>query len=214
MAKQIEYKSIELKEATTTRQADGRLKVVAYAAVFGNIDSYNDIIVKGAFANSLKKEGKRVAVCWQHEMRRPIGKLTLIKEDETGLMVEFLISKSEEEVAVKVEEGIITEMSIGYSTIDFEYNTKDGIRTIKEARLYEVSLVTRAANEDAKIKEDEMNNQSWVVSSTPEERIMLRNEADEKKAVDFDFSNLTDEQIEVLYKRAGEEKLTRLIKHL
>ena len=52
MAKQIEYKSIELKEATTTRQADGRLKVVAYAAIFGNIDSYNDIIVKGAFANS------------------------------------------------------------------------------------------------------------------------------------------------------------------
>ena len=47
MAKQIEYKSIELKEATTTRQADGRLKVVAYAAIFGNIDSYNDIIVKG-----------------------------------------------------------------------------------------------------------------------------------------------------------------------
>ena len=27
-------------------------------------------------------------------------------------------------------------------------------------------------------------------------------------------SNLTDEQIEILYKRAGEEKLTRLIKHL
>ena len=214
MAKTIEYKSIELKEATTTRQPDGRLKVVAYAAIFGNIDSYNDIIVKGAFSNTLRKEGKRVAVCWQHEMRRPIGKLTLIKEDETGLMVEFLISKSEEDVAVKVEEGIITEMSIGYSTIDFEYNTKDGIRTIKEARLYEVSLVTRAANEDAKIKEDEMNNQSWVVSSTPEERIMLRNETDEKKAVDFDFSNLTDEQIEVLYKRAGEEKLTRLIKHL
>lgn len=214
MAKTIEYKSIELKEATTTRQPDGRLKVVAYAAIFGNIDSYNDIIVKGAFSNTLRKEGKRVAVCWQHEMRRPIGKLTLIKEDETGLMVEFLISKSEEEVAVKVEEGIITEMSIGYSTVSFDYNTKDEIRTIKEARLYEVSLVTRAANEDAKIKEDEMNNQSWVVSSTPEERIMLRNETDEKKAVDFDFSNLTDEQIEVLYKRAGEEKLTRLIKHL
>jgi HK97 family phage prohead protease len=214
MAKKIEYKSIELKEATTTRQADGRLKVVAYAAVFGNIDSYNDIIVKGAFANSLKKEGKRVAVCWQHDMRKPIGKLTLIEEDNNGLKVEFLISKSEEDVAVKVEEGIISEMSIGYSTVAFDYNTKDEIRTIKEARLYEVSLVTRGANEEAKIKEDDVNAQSWVVSSTAEERIMLRNEADEKKAVDFDFSNLTDAQIEILYKRAGEEKLTRLIKHL
>ena len=214
MAKQIEYKSIELKEATTSRQADGRLKVVAYAAIFGNIDSYNDIIVKGAFANSLKKEGKRVAVCWQHDMRKPIGKLISIKEDDTGLMVEFLISRSEEDVAVKIEEGIISEMSIGYSTVAFDYNTKDEIRTIKEARLYEVSLVTRGANEEAKIKEDDVNAQSWVVSSTPEERIMLRNETDETKSVDFDFSNLTDAQIEILYKRAGEEKLIRLIKHL
>lgn len=214
MAKKIEYKSIELKEATTTRQADGRLKVIAYAAVFGNIDSYNDIIVKGAFANSLKKEGKRVAVCWQHDMRKPIGKLISIKEDDTGLLVEFLISRSEEDVAVKIEEGIISEMSIGYSTVAFDYNTKDEIRTIKEARLYEVSLVTRGANEEAKIKEDDVNAQSWVVSSTPEERIMLRNETDETKAVDFDFSNLTDAQIEILYKRAGEEKLIRLIKHL
>lgn len=214
MAKQIEYKSIELKEATTSRQADGRLKVVAYAAIFGNIDSYNDIIVKGAFTNTLKKEGKRVAVCWQHDMRKPIGKLISIKEDDTGLLVEFLISRSEEDVAVKIEEGIIIEMSIGYSTVAFDYNTKDEIRTIKEARLYEVSLVTRGANEEAKIKEDDVNAQSWVVSSTPEERIMLRNETDETKAVDFDFSNLTDEQIEILYKRAGEEKLTRLIKHL
>ena len=75
-------------------------------------------------------------------------------------------------------------------------------------------MVTRGANEEAKIKEDDVNAQSWVVSSTAEERIMLRNETDETKAVDFDFSNLTDEQIEILYKRAGEEKLTRLIKHL
>ena len=75
-------------------------------------------------------------------------------------------------------------------------------------------MVTRGANEEAKIKEDDVNAQSWVVSSTPEERIMLRNETDETKAVDFDFSNLTDAQIEILYKRAGEEKLTRLIKHL
>ena len=117
-------------------------------------------------------------------------------------------------MAVKVEEGIISEMSIGYSTVAFDYNNKDEVRTIKEARLYEVSLVTRAANEEARIKDDGINAQSWVVSSTAEERIMLRNEADEKKAVDFDFSNLTDEQIEILYKRAGEEKLTRLIKHL
>ena len=61
MAKNLEYKSIELKQETTSRLPDGRLKVVAYAAVFGNVDSYNDIIVKGAFKSSLKKEGHRVA---------------------------------------------------------------------------------------------------------------------------------------------------------
>ena len=85
MAKNLEYKSIELKQETTSRLPDGRLKVIAYAAVFGNVDSYNDIIVKGAFKSSLKKEGHRVAVCYQHDMSDPIAKLESIKEDGTNV---------------------------------------------------------------------------------------------------------------------------------
>ena len=53
MAKQIEYKSIELKEATTSRQADGRLKVV------------------GARAAQEAMVGREVQVLYEKAGRRP-----------------------------------------------------------------------------------------------------------------------------------------------
>ena len=200
MVNKLQYKSIELKQETTSRLPDGRLKVVAYAAVFGNVDSYNDIIVKGAFKNSLKKEGKRVAVCYQHEMSNPIATLDMIKEDDNGLLVEFTISKSEESIATKIEEGIIKEMSIGYRTIKYDYDTSTEIRTINELRLYEVSLVTRAANEEATIKSEEMDNDECTLVVTPETK--------------FDFSKLKDNEVDLLYNKLSEEKLVRLINNL
>ena len=215
MAKNLEYKSIELKQETTSRLPDGRLKVVAYAAVFGNVDSYNDIIVKGAFKSSLKKEGHRVAVCYQHDMSDPIAKLESIKEDDNGLLVEFVISKSEDDIATKIEEGIIREMSIGYRTVKYDYDTAKEIRTINELRLYEVSLVTRAANEEATIKSEDDNNAcTWIVSATDDEKVMFYNGAETKAETKFDFSKLKDNEVDLLHKQLSEEKLTRLINNL
>jgi len=216
MINKLQYKSIELKQETTSRLPDGRLKVVAYAAVFGNVDSYNDIIVKGAFKNSLKKEGKRVAVCYQHEMSNPIATLDMIKEDDNGLLVEFTISKSEEGIATKIEEGIIKEMSIGYRTIKYDYDTSTEIRTINELRLYEVSLVTRAANEEATIKseEDDNNTCTWVVTATDDEKVAFYNGAETKADTKFDFSKLKSNELEMMYKQLSEEILIRLISNI
>ena len=47
-------------------------------------------------------------------------------------------------------------MSIGYRTVKYDYDTAKEIRTINELRLYEVSLVTRAANEEATIKSEDV----------------------------------------------------------
>lgn len=201
MKKNIEYKQIEFKAQSTARDPDGRLRVVAYAAVFDNVDSYNDIIKKGSFIKTIKNEGKRIAVCWQHEMRRPIAKLMDVKEDNFGLLVEFVISKSEEDVAVKVEEGIITEMSIGYITVEFEYNTADEVRILKELRLYEVSLVTRAANDEAKIKDEAIDNKSISCK-----------EIDGKCT--YEINTLKDSELTELKEQINQELFTRLIKQL
>ena len=111
--------------------------------------------------------------------------------------------------------GIIREMSIGYRTVKYDYGTAKEIRTINELRLYEVSLVTRAANEEATIKsEDDNNTCTWVISATDDEKVMFYNGAETKADTKFDFSKLKDNEVDLLYKQLSEEKLTRLINNL
>ena len=49
-----------------------------HASLFGELDSYLDIVMPGAFANSLKKryedKGRKVPMLWQHDSWNPIGK--------------------------------------------------------------------------------------------------------------------------------------------
>ena len=125
-------------------------------------------------------------------------------------------SKSEESIATKIEEGIIKEMSIGYRTVKYDYDTAKEIRTINELRLYEVSLVTRAANEEATIKseEDDNNTCTWVISATQDEKVILYNGAETKADTKFDFSKLKSNELEMMYKQLSEEILIRLISNI
>ena len=65
----------------------------AYASVFGNVDSYGDIVVKGAFADDLdrwEKSGKAIPLLFGHNMADPdfnIGHVMKAEEDDIGLKV-------------------------------------------------------------------------------------------------------------------------------
>jgi HK97 family phage prohead protease len=59
-----------------------------YGSIFGNVDSYGDIVVRGAFASQLKnKPAKSIKLLWQHNSNQPIGVYEDIYEDENGLFV-------------------------------------------------------------------------------------------------------------------------------
>ena len=59
-----------------------------YGAVYGNKDSYGDIIVKGAFNNYLSgHSAKEVKLLWQHDSKQPIGVYDEVRSDENGLFV-------------------------------------------------------------------------------------------------------------------------------
>lgn len=144
--KDLEFKSFEI----TEHKADdtGNLVITGYGAMFHNIDSYKDIIMPGAFVNTLLERKDRIAFCYQHDTWNPIGKILEIFEDEKGLYLKVMISAAEEDIQIKVKEGILKEMSIGYRVIEAKEEIRNGdtIRLLEKIMLFEVSLVTIAAN--------------------------------------------------------------------
>lgn len=159
--KKLEFKSFDI----TEHKADdsGNLIISGYGAFFGNIDSYKDIIDPLAFDETLAEKRDRIAFCYQHDIWNPIGKIQDIKPDMKGLWLQVMLSAAEQDIQTKVKEGILKEMSIGYRVVDSSEEMRNGeqIRILKKINLYEVSLVTIAANPLAVIqsmKSDERKN--------------------------------------------------------
>lgn len=125
-----------------------------YASIFGNIDSYRDIVVKGAFNRTINNNKKRIKILWQHDMREPIGKPVEMHEDEKGLYMKAKLcmgTPAGQKCFELMKEGIINELSIGYDSVIEEYDKMNRVRYLKEVKLYEVSAVTFAANDMAKV---------------------------------------------------------------
>lgn len=124
-----------------------------YAAVFGNVDSGGDIIEKGAFARTIVDDFDRIKILSQHNSYElPIGKPLELREDEKGLYIRGKISDTQagRDIRTLLKDGVLCELSIGYDALDFEIDGA-GIRHLKEIKLWEVSIVTWAMNDQAKI---------------------------------------------------------------
>ncbi len=128
--------------------------VTGYLSTFGNVDSHNDIIEKGAFTKSLNENRNRIFFLNQHNFNQPHGKFAVLREDTKGLYFESepLINTTYSDDAIKLyEAGIMTEHSIGFVTLNAVDDIIDSksIRKIKEVKLYEGSNVTIGANSSA-----------------------------------------------------------------
>ena len=148
-----------------------------YASIFGNVDSYGDVVMPGAFKRTLqnRKSSKNPSfpVLWQHSSYEPFGYTMSIEEDAHGLKVKGkLIAESGEakQRLALVKAGVVSGMSFGYGVVDCERtDNEDGFpdmkgcrRKLKELKLYEVTLTNMPANEEAgvlnvKSAEDIMN---------------------------------------------------------
>lgn len=125
-----------------------------YASVFGNVDSYGEIVAPGAFAASLKEweaTGDPLPVLWQHKSNEPIGGSNVLKEDATGLYTEGFLLKNDiqqaKEAFALMQARVVRGLSIGYYVRDWNYNEETEIFTLNELDLVEYSVVTFPANE-------------------------------------------------------------------
>ncbi len=138
-----------------------------YGAVFGNVDSYGDVLQKGAFKASLKEWGRAKSLppmLVQHggwmmtDMDAlPIGKWLEMSEDDTGLRVKGQLINLDTErgktIYGAMKEGVLDGMSIGYRAKEFTLGTKpeEPRRLLKAVDLVELSVVTFPANGKARV---------------------------------------------------------------
>ena len=133
-----------------------------YGSTFGGKpDSYGDVIVEGAFTESLAKggySGTGVKMLWAHKSDEPIGVWTKITENKTGLKVQGQLAlgvQRANDVYQLMKLGALDGLSIGYNIenrdTDIEWDDKKGIRYLKKINLWEVSPVVFAANTRANI---------------------------------------------------------------
>jgi HK97 family phage prohead protease len=138
--------------------------VECFVAGIGNKDSVGDIIVPGAFTESLKRRKPRVV--WGHNWNEPIGKVLEMYEVPPsdprlpmkmraagigGLYAKVQFNlKSERgrqafaDVAFFGEEQ---EWSIGYKTLDADFDPQRQANVLKKVELYEASPVLHGANQ-------------------------------------------------------------------
>jgi HK97 family phage prohead protease len=145
----ILYKAAPVGELIDADEKAGIIK--GYGSYFGNKDSDNDVIMKGAYKKTIAENGERVKYLYQHDMNQPIGKMTELYEDEKGLVFVAEIAKTQlgKDVVELMKSGVITENSVGI--MPMQKNNKGDYREITEVKLYEISAVTLAANDQAKI---------------------------------------------------------------
>lgn len=121
-----------------------------YASVFNVVDHDGDIIVPGAFKQSLEAWAqceKKPSMLWQHEQSMEIGTWHDMSEDAYGLVVKGQIDLSHSagrHVYQLMQTGEVKGLSIGFVPIQAVY--RRGNRYICDVDLREISVVSEACN--------------------------------------------------------------------
>lgn len=145
----------------------------AYASVFGNKDSYGDVVIPGAFTDTLsgwKDSGNLIPLLFGHNMSDPdynLGHVEDAKEDDHGLLTLNQLDL-ENPKAVQTYRLIkgrrINQMSFAYEVLEGGFATRqkdpsgedspdnqEEYFELRKLKLYEVSVVPIGANQETEI---------------------------------------------------------------
>lgn len=151
---------VQIKAGPSDGLEDGQF--VGYASVFGNKDSYGDIVQPGAFKETLAEwaaSGDSIPVLWGHDMHDPfsnIGGVLSAEEDERGLKVTAqldLDNPKGQQVYRLLKGRRVNQMSFAYDVLEGGTRTEDGddFYSLDKLKLYEVSIVPIGANQETEI---------------------------------------------------------------
>ena len=137
-----------------------------YASTFNVVDDGDDVVEPGAFSRTINSWGPegadRIKALYQHDPAWLVGKPIELHEDDNGLYhkTKFSLDNAmSNDVFVLVRDKVITEQSIGYDVVKREM--KDGVRHLKELKLWEYSFVTFGMNQYTPITSVKSNKEAY-----------------------------------------------------
>ncbi len=162
----VQLISLDTREAQTRDTLDFDIRFAAddagtftgHAAVFGERNSYNEIVKPGAFVRTLSEHqarNVRPPMLWSHRTDEIIGVWTDIREDATGLAVTGkLVTETAKgrEAHALLKAGALNGLSIGFRARDAERGA-NGLRILTDIELVEISLVALPSAGNARIKQ-------------------------------------------------------------
>jgi HK97 family phage prohead protease len=134
----------------------------AVVSVFGNVDSYGDVVMPGAFAETLaewEKSGNPIPVLWSHLSHDPdyhIGYVVEAKETAEGLWVRGqldLDAPKAKQVYRLLSGHRVTQFSFAYDVLDAAYAERDGekVYELRKLKVYEVGPTLIGANQETRL---------------------------------------------------------------
>ena len=146
---EAKFTALDLKSTDETGQFEG------YASLFNREDLGHDVVLPGAFKQSLINRGPDgVRMLFQHDASEPIGVWEELREDDRGLYAKGRllpdVARSREVLSL-MRAGAVDGLSIGYRASRAQRDAKSGIRRIAEIDLWEISVVTFPMQPSARI---------------------------------------------------------------
>jgi Escherichia/Staphylococcus phage prohead protease len=128
----------------TKIEADGTVE--GYASLFGEIDQARDMVLRGAFADTLRLRGvHRIPMLFQHDPAEPIGVWLELREDHRGLYARGRlipeVARARELLSL-LRAGAIDGLSIGFRTVKGNIDPRSRVRRLVAVDLWEISIVT------------------------------------------------------------------------
>lgn len=122
------------------------VRISGYASLFHSLDGAGDRVAPGAFLKTLRQRpAARIAMLWQHDPGRPIGRWLRLAETRYGLWAEGQLAPGvglAREAASLIACGAADGLSIGFKTRRARRAGRSRERILEEIDLWEISLVT------------------------------------------------------------------------
>ena len=128
---------------------DGGVNIKGSAST-NALDRAGDIIQPDAWTKGgLENYKGNPIILFNHDYNKPIGRATDLSVTDNGLDISAKISKAAGDITQLVKDGVLGAFSVGFRCKDSEYMTETDGYKIKDAELFEVSVVSVPCNQGA-----------------------------------------------------------------